>query len=208
MSIADRVQTYAIEMSAEVRRNWIGFVALGLLMVVSGVLALIWPASATIGTNVILSVLIGVTGVAQMIHAFKTEGWKGAVFEFIVGLAKLVGAAFLFLNPIAGAFAMTIIIAVIFIVSGFAKTALAFAVRPLDGWGWTLLSGLVSLACGIWIFLTVAPSFFVVPGVVVGVTLLFEGFASIGVGLKARALYKRMEDRGLTTAPHDTIAAA
>jgi uncharacterized membrane protein HdeD (DUF308 family) len=198
MGIRQEVHAFEEKLSKEVKRDWISFLLLGLLLIATGIVAIIWPVTATLGVNIALAILIGIAGIAQVIHAFKVEGWKGSLLEVVIGLAKLAAAGFLFVNPIPGAIALTIIIAVLFIVSGFAKFVLGFTLRPRDGWGWSLFAGAVSLVAGVWIFLTLNPSFFVVPGIVVGVTFLMEGIASTMLGFEGRKAYKKMEEMGLT----------
>ena len=52
-------------------------------------------------------------------------------------------------NPVSGALALTILVAVIFMIEGAFEVGLAFDLRPEPGWGWTLFSAVISILAGV-----------------------------------------------------------
>ena len=72
--------------------------------------------------------------------------WQG-----LSGLVYLVGGLLAFFNPLAGAVALTLVLAATFIVDGLVRIALALGSRPLDHWGLVLAGGIVSLLVGLYI---------------------------------------------------------
>lgn len=176
--------------SKGVRRAWWGFLLLGLLMAAVGLAALLVPVSATVGAVWLVAFLLIGAGVVQAVQSFSVPGWKGTLWQLLVGLLKAAFGVWLVLSPGVGAVALTIVFGVAFIVDGAAKAGLALAVRPEDGWGWILAAGLVSLLLGVWVLVAIGVAFAVVPGVVIGVALLFEGLAYVSIAIMARRLYR------------------
>lgn len=80
-------------------------------------------------------------------------------------------------NPIAGAAALGLVLLVYFLMDGFAGITFALALRPMQGWVWTLISGLASLALAV-VFVVGWPfnSLWLV-GLLVGISLIFDGIA-------------------------------
>ena len=54
-------------------------------------------------------------------------------------------AVSLVLNPLAGLVTLTFLVAVFFTVIGALRVALAWHLRPVEGWGWIMTSGVLSL---------------------------------------------------------------
>ena len=57
-----------------------------------------------------------------------------------------------------------------------AKVVLAVTVRPLESWGWVLVSGLVGLAIGVWLLFNPALSLLAL-GIFIGIQFIAEGIA-------------------------------
>jgi uncharacterized membrane protein HdeD (DUF308 family) len=63
---------------------------------------------------------------------------------------------------------------------------LAFKVRPHDGWGWLLASGLIALAVAVMLMMKFPAASITAPGVLAGVSILFSGISYIMIALAAR----------------------
>ncbi|MFN3591348.1 MAG: HdeD family acid-resistance protein [Thermaurantiacus sp.] len=201
MALSPAAQQLTADFSSGVKRSWWGFLLLGVLMVATGIMAMVVPVSATLGVVWLVAFLIIAAGVVQAIQAFAVPGWKGTIWQLFVGILKIAFGVYLVLNPAIGAFALTIFFGIIFIIDGFAKLIFGFVLRPNDGWGWILAAGMISLLLGVWVLVALGAAFAVVPGVLIGVALLFEGLAYLAIGWQARSLYKGMKERGLTEPP-------
>jgi uncharacterized membrane protein HdeD (DUF308 family) len=49
------------------------------------------------------------------------------------------------LHPVAGTAALGLVLAVYFLLDGFAGVSAAWELRPRSGWGWLMFNGIVSL---------------------------------------------------------------
>ncbi len=182
----------AVEQVTEtVRRNWGWFLALGIVFILGGALAIAMPEISTLATTLIVATMLGFCGVMQIIHAFQTRGWSGFLWNLATGIIQLVGGAVIYFNPFAGAVAITLVIAAVLMAQGVSQIALAFKVRPFDGWGWLLTAGIIAVLAGV--LIAIQPfAALSLPGILVGLSLIFSGSAYVAISLAARRIVKKI----------------
>lgn len=163
------------------QRIW--FVLLGMVLALCGAFAVLAPLLSTLATTVIVGTAAAIAGVAQVIQAFRTPAWKGFFLNILLGLIYLAASAAFLLSPFIGAIAITMLLAWLLLITGAGEILLAFRIRPDGGWRWLLFSGLMALVGGMWLLLRLPIAGFFIPGVALGIALLFEGFAFIAIGL-------------------------
>jgi len=121
-------------------RGW--FIALGILLIVLGTIAIIFPFMTTIAAKVFLGWVFLISGVAQIVHAFSTKTWSQFALNILMGLLYLVAGAYLAFLPLTGILTLTILLAVLFIVEGVIEAGMAFRLRPQEGSpGWPNSAG-------------------------------------------------------------------
>jgi uncharacterized membrane protein HdeD (DUF308 family) len=153
----------------------------GIALIVLGTVAIIAPGFATLFVTTFLGWLFIVSAVAEFYLAFQVHGgWRiaGAV---LTGLVSLVAGVWLLLNPLAGAAALTLLLAAYFVATGVVKAVAAFQLRPVGGWFWTLLSAAASIILGLLVFSGWPGSALWILGLLVGIDLLFYGWALIAL---------------------------
>jgi uncharacterized membrane protein HdeD (DUF308 family) len=168
-------------------RNWGWLLAFGILMIILGVFAIGAPVVATIAVQFALGWILVIGGVAEGIHAFMAQGWRGFLFELLSTILYLVVGVLLLVNPVGGALALTVVLAVFLIVEGIFKIVMALRVRDHGGWGWLLASGILSLVLGFLIWAEWPASGLWIIGLLVGIQLLFTGWSLVMLALAARA---------------------
>jgi uncharacterized membrane protein HdeD (DUF308 family) len=89
------------------------------------------------------------------------------------------------LRPAAGAASLTLLLAALFLVSGLFRIGFALAVR-IDGWGWQVLSGLVTFVLGLLISAGWPGSSIWVIGTFISIDLIFGGWSFIMIALAVR----------------------
>ena len=169
-----------------VRANWISFLALGVALVVAGMFAIVLPVYSTIATSLLLGIILFVAGVFQIFHAFRVKTWAGFFWDLLVGVVQIIGGAIIYVNPFAGAITLTALIAGVFLAQGITQLLLAFKVRPHDGWGWLLASGLLALIVAIMLFMRFPAASLTAPGILAGISILFSGWSYIMIALAAK----------------------
>ncbi len=167
-------------------RNWGWLLALGILMIILGVVAMAAPVVATIAIQVMLGWLLVISGIAEGIHAFMVKEWRGFLLELLSAVLYLGVGLMLLVDPLKGAVALTLILAVFLLVEGIFKIITALRVRDHRGWGWLLASGIVSVVLGVMIWAQWPASGLWVIGLLVGIQLLFTGWSLVMLALVAR----------------------
>ena len=101
-----------------VRRRWGWFLALGIIYLIGGIAAIFLPVMSSIAFTIVIASFLVVGGIVQIIQSFQMNGWQGVVWHLLMGIITLVGGGYALWNPIAGALAITLVIAITFIAQG------------------------------------------------------------------------------------------
>jgi uncharacterized membrane protein HdeD (DUF308 family) len=173
-----------------VRSHWLWFLVLGVLLVVAGSAAIIVPA-ATVATTLIVPVFLGVllmiAGFSTIISAFWIGRWSGFLLQLLVGILYVACGFMMTEKPVVAAAAITIFIAVSFIVMGAFRTIAALVLR-FPQWGWALLNGVITLLAGLVIYRQLPKDSLWVIGLLVGLEMLFNGWTWIMLALALKSL--------------------
>lgn len=170
---------YSERLSAEVAENRSWFIALGVLLIILGVIAIGAPYVTTIAVKIVLGWLFLIGGIVQIAHAFYTQSWKGFFGNLLIGLLYAAAGVWLAFFPLTGIITLTVLLAMMFIAEGILKFLIGLQVRPLDGWFWILLSGVVAIAIGIMLFMGLPSTATWAIGLLVGIDLLSSGIALV-----------------------------
>jgi len=179
------VTTYGESLETE-RPSGIWFIILGLVIALCGLFALLAPLASTIALTVIVALAAGLAGVAQIIQSFGTRTWGGFFLNLLLGVIYAACGVFLWFNPLAGALAVSMVLALFLIAAGIGEIALALKIRGESGWVWLLVSGIVALVGGLWLLLRMPTAGFFIPGIALGMALVFEGGAFVAIGLQRK----------------------
>ena len=172
----------------EVKRNRGWFLALGILLVIFGTLALGCTFTLTKFSVRVLGWLMIFAGASQAIHAFwKERGWGGFFIDLLLGVLYVVVGFMIVGNPQATAISLTLIIGMFLMFDGIARIFTAIAVR-YPNWGWMLLNGVVSLVLGFMIWRQWPLSGTWVIGLFVGIQMIFNGWSFVMLSLAAKNL--------------------
>jgi uncharacterized membrane protein HdeD (DUF308 family) len=165
----------------EVRSSWGWFLALGIVFTFLGAVCVIGNVTATFATVLFFGWMLLFSGVLGLVHAFRTHTWQGFLLSLLGALFRGFTGYLLIRYPLAGAASLTLILASFFIVSGTFR-AIGSGILKVPRWGWSVFSGLVSLALGIMLLAQMPVSSVWFIGFAVGVDLICDGAALIGFG--------------------------
>ncbi len=157
----------------------------GVLMLVLGVLALVFPfmASVWVTTVVALAFLVGgiVGWINNLMRAKQLSRWL-TFWRLVVSTVFVVAGVSMIQQlgngpagvvlPVAS---LSLAIGIVFLVEGAVASVVSLAHREISGWGWGLLNGLITLILGGLILSLPAASLLSVLGILVGISFLFSG---------------------------------
>lgn len=169
-----------------VSRHWGWFLALGIALIIAGIVAIAFPFVSTVAAKIALGWIFLACGIVMILHAFSVPQWRGFLYELALGVLYLVAGGWLAFFPFTGIITLTILLAALFLVEGVLEVMTAFRVRPHDSWGWMLLSGLVAIAAGVLIAMQLPSSATWAIGLLAGVNLLSSGIGFAAVALAGR----------------------
>ena len=181
--IAEKIADIGLK---SVSDKWGWFLALGILLIVLGVVAIGAPVASGIAVELLVGWLLVISGVAHCIQAFKTAGWRGKLLQILCGLLYLGVGIMMIMKPIAGLLALTLTVLVYFIVSGIFKIILAIRADDMPQRGWITVSGILSLVLAIMIGAQFPSSALWVIGLLFGIEMIFSGWAFVMIALAAR----------------------
>lgn len=165
-------------------RGWSIF--LGILLVVAGMFSIAAPFFAGIAASVFFGWLILFGGIAHLVYAWSERGAGAVLWQVLIGLVYLVAGFYMLLRPVAGVVALTLVLGVYIFLEGVFELALFALVRRRPRSVWFLVDGLVSLLLAGLIFFHWPSSSVWAVGTLVGVSLLFSGFARLTFPMQPR----------------------
>jgi uncharacterized membrane protein HdeD (DUF308 family) len=138
--------------------------------------------------------LLLVAGIVEVIVAFQAESFGKGVLRFLFGGLGVVAGIVILVTPAGSLGALTIMLAVFFVAGGIVDIVLAFKVRPEEGWGWMLASGIVSFLLGIFIVSQWPVSGLWAVGLYVGIRMLMHGWILMAAGRTGQETLTHLQD--------------
>jgi uncharacterized membrane protein HdeD (DUF308 family) len=182
----------------ELRRKWGWFLALGVVLIVAGSVAIGSSFVMTILSMVFLGWLMIGGGVLEAIHAFGCKKWGGFFIDLLTGLLYIVVGFMFVANPGASAVTLTLLIAMFLIFGGIFRVVIALIMQT-HNWGWLLLHGAIDLLLGVLIWRQWPISGLWVIGLFVGIDMICNGWTLVMLGLMAKNMPNRTDDELATT---------
>lgn len=168
------------------RAHWGWFVAIGIALVVLGVVALVHVFAATLVSVIFIGTLMLIGAVGQLIQAWRVKHWSGFVIWSLSGLLYGAAGVVAVTNPVAGAAMLTLLLGATLIAAGVFRLWVWFNHRSQQGWRWLALSGLLTFAIGILIAVGWPANSLTILGLLLGFDLLFQGWSLLFAGLALR----------------------
>ncbi len=168
------------------RAKWGWILALGIVYVVVGLVALGSIVMATVASVLVIGIMMVIAGVAEVINAFQVTSWGKFVLWVLLGALYILAGLVTFENPLLGAAVLTLVLGFCLVASGITRTILAFSMKAGGPWVLVLISGLVTLLIGLVSLGHWPVSSLFVLGLFLGIDLLVAGFGWIGLAFALR----------------------
>ena len=179
-----QVRDAVAKAETQIAEHWVWYLILGIVLWLAGLAAIAFPYLSTIAAKIALGWIFLVSGVVMVAHAFSAGEWRGFLLNLLIGILYVIGGGYLAFLPFAGILTLTILVAALFLADGLLEAIMAFRIRPQEGWGWVLASGLAAAAVGVLIALHLPTSATWAIGALVGIKMMFAGasFIALAVG--------------------------
>jgi uncharacterized membrane protein HdeD (DUF308 family) len=152
------MRTIAEEVAGSVKaahNEWGWYMALGVILILSGCYAIYAGEAATIASVMVLGAVLLIAGLMQTISAFVASGAGHVVLALLVGALDVVVGLMLLEHPDAGALTITLLLAALFVFGGIYRFVAALWLQ-FPQYGWVAFSGIVSFVLGILLMAPVA----------------------------------------------------
>ena len=167
------------------RNRWAWFVALGILLIVLGTIALGSSIAMTMVAMTFVGWLMIVGGVFEAVHAFTCKAWGGFFIDLLTGILYVVVGFMVVENPLATAVTLTLLIAMFLFLSGIFRIAMALAVH-FHNRIWLLLHGVVDVMLGVLVWRQWPLSGLWVIGLFIGIDMILNGWSLVMLGIAAK----------------------
>jgi uncharacterized membrane protein HdeD (DUF308 family) len=179
----------AADMLAGVGRHWGWVLAFGTITLLAGLLTLAWPGRTVVVVAVLFGAQLVVAGIFRFVAALASDDESGAtrallallgVLSFIVGLYALR-------HILVTVAALALLLGIFWIVNGAVEVFTTLSHRGMQGRGWTIFMGLLSVVAGLVVLVYPGISLATL-AVVLGFWLLVYGIMEIVMAFQLRSL--------------------
>lgn len=176
--------------------NWGWLVALGVLMIVLGVIGLGMSFALTLASVLFFGVLLLIGGGAALIDAFRHPGWKSTLWHVLLAILYVAAGIAVITDPLVASVFITLLIAITLIASGVLRLIIAFQHKGVEGWWLYVIGAALSIVLGLMIMAKWPVSGLWIIGLFVAIEIIATGGTYLGIGLAARRARQAREAQG------------
>lgn len=150
--------------------------SIAVLTIALGLISIVLPFIAAFATTLMFGWIFTFAGIAQIVYAFQSRDAGQVIWKMTLGFLYFLAGIFLLVSPIEGAFAFTVVLGITIFMQGVIQVSLAFQMRRISpNWGWMLVSGIIGIIFGIFVWSISPFSAAWLIGILIGTNLLFDG---------------------------------
>jgi len=166
------------------RRTRKGLIIASVILLLLGLVGIVTPQIMSVVVAAFIGWLMLFAGIS--VGYFTWRSFRRRWTTWLKALVLMATGALILFNPLAGAAALGLVLAIYFMFDGFAGVSLAWELRPNKGWGWLMFNGVLSLALAL-IFLIGWPfSSAWMVGFFIGISLFLDGWTLLMLALAAK----------------------
>lgn len=163
-------------------------IGMGVLFITLGMIGVAGQTLFSFVTMNVLGAFLIFGGVVQFAHALKSKGWRSVGVQVVLAVLYIAAGVYTWAFPIPALEAITLWLAAIFFVTGFLRLISAFQHRHFREWFWLVLSSAISILMGVLIMNGYPQTSLWLPGLLIAIELLLQGWSLLFLGLAARSL--------------------
>ena len=178
--------------AARLGRSFGLLAALGIILVLAGIVGLIYVGVATLTTMLLFGWLLLIGGLVGLAQAIQSRGTSFFWLAVIVAALNIAAGVVVIRRPDVTAAALTMFAALLFLAGGLFRLVGSVVVRGPQ-FGWTLLQGVIGLLLGVLVLANWPHSSLYVIGTFFSLALLFDGLGLLAMGLSGRRVVDMVE---------------
>jgi uncharacterized membrane protein HdeD (DUF308 family) len=124
----------AVSDTAPLRAKWGWIVALSVVYLLAGFIALGSVVMATVASVLVVGVMMIIAGVAEVFSAFQIKSWGKFLLWVLLGVLYIIAGFVTFENPLLAAALLTLILGASLVTSGVMRIILAFSMKRETPW--------------------------------------------------------------------------
>ncbi|MBU3590638.1 DUF308 domain-containing protein [Polynucleobacter sp. 78F-HAINBA] len=165
-------------------------IGMGVLFIALGMIGIAGQTLFSFVTINVLGAFLIFGSAVQFAHALKSTGWKSVGIQVVLAVLYIAAGVYTWAFPIPALEAITLWLAAIFFITGFLRLISAFQHRHFREWFWLVLSSAISILMGVLIMNGYPESSLWLPGLLIAIELLLQGWSLLFLGLAAGSLTK------------------
>jgi uncharacterized membrane protein HdeD (DUF308 family) len=183
------MRTDPADLVARVGRHWGWVLAFGIITVLIGIAALVWPGRTLVVVAVLFGIQLIVMGIFRFAAAIASDDLSGGrrVLLALLGVLSLIIGLYAVRHIFITLLALALLLGIFWIVSGAVELFMALSHRELPHRAWNAVMGIISVLAGIVLLIYPGISLLVL-AVVVSVWLLIFGAMQITLAFRIRSL--------------------
>ena len=186
MSTDPLIDAPAVVCINEIGCTWAWFLSLGIELILFGAVCVVALVDTTYASETALGWLLLITGIAGLVHSCRSRGGSGFLLRLLSALFRGFIAYRLLSNPAGGAAALTLIVALFFIVAGLIRSIGASSLK-LPHWRWSVFSGIVSFVLGILLLVQLPVSSISFISFALGLDMILDGTSLVILSVAIRS---------------------
>ena len=163
---------------------------MGLLMIVLGSIGVFAEAFFSIASISLMGGFALAAGIMQALHALQAKGWKSVSIQLVFAVLYIAIGVIVWVSPVAALEGVTLYMATLFFATGVLRLMTAFQHTAFREWFLPLLSAALSILLGGLILAGWPDNSVWVPGMLIGIELLLQGWSLFFLGLAAKNAVK------------------
>jgi uncharacterized membrane protein HdeD (DUF308 family) len=166
--------------------------AYGIITVLAGLAALVWPAPTIVVLAVVFGIQLIVAGVYRFIAAFGPDDASGAarVLYALLGIFSIIVGLYAVRHVLLTIVVLPLILGIFWVVNGAIELFTALVLRAMPARGWIGVIGFLSILAGL-VALSYPAITLLGLTLVLGIWLVVLGISQIGLAFRLRSFARR-----------------
>ena len=161
--------------------GWGWILGYGILSVLLGIAAFVWPFAATYAATLVIGAFLIAAGLFSIASGIMGKGHEGKMYAIGFGIVTLIIGLIMAFEPATGALSLTLLVVIWLALRGAMEIVLGSRFRR--GRGLMLTLGIVNILLALYVLATLPWSSLTLPGFILGISFLFGGITAISSAL-------------------------